>query len=213
MEHLTESERHDAVDDPSRLSAPAAAHLTACALCAADVAALRRLLASVRALPREMQPPAHTHAAIRAATAASAQGRRMHWSLPAAAAVVLVVASSMITAVVLRVEQARTAVDAPAAAAAATDVRVVAQQAVEQSYADAVAELERAIAEQRTNLAPATLQLLQSNLRTIDAALAEARAALAADPGNAMLNEMLRSGYERKLDVLRSVGAHAGVQL
>ena len=80
---------------------------------------------------------------------------------------------------------------------------------MERSYEDAIADLQRALDDQQSGLAPETLRILQANLDIIDRALSESRAALHADPGNDALTEMLRSGYERKLDVLRSVSSHA----
>jgi hypothetical protein len=44
---------------------------------------------------------------------------------------------------------------------------------------------------------------LKASLRTIDEAILEARNALARDPANAMLIEMLSSTYRQKVDLLR----------
>jgi hypothetical protein len=79
---------------------------------------------------------------------------------------------------------------------------------MERSYEDAIAEVQRALSEQPSGLTAETLRILQANIDIIDRALGEARAALHADPANDALAEMLRSGYERKLDVLRSASSH-----
>jgi hypothetical protein len=51
-------------------------------------------------------------------------------------------------------------------------------------------------------LAPETIAKVKESLAVIDAAILEARAALARDPANRALIEMLESTYEMKLDLL-----------
>jgi hypothetical protein len=58
------------------------------------------------------------------------------------------------------------------------------------------------LAGNRTQLAPETVRILEENLRIIDTAIQEARAALARDPQSAALGEMWRSAYQRKLELL-----------
>lgn len=76
------------------------------------------------------------------------------------------------------------------------------------SFADAqfdaaVADLERVLRQQRDTLNPRTVQVLERNLQIIDDAIREARAALDADPANALLNAHLASARQRKLNLLR----------
>ena len=76
------------------------------------------------------------------------------------------------------------------------------------SFADAqfdaaVADLERVLRQQRDTLNPRTVQVLERNLQIIDDAIREARAALDADPANALLNTHLASARQRKLNLLR----------
>jgi hypothetical protein len=80
---------------------------------------------------------------------------------------------------------------------------------MERSYEDAISEVQQALRGQQSGLSPETLRVLQANLDIIDRALGEARAALRADPGNDALSALVRSGYERKLDVLRSASTHS----
>jgi hypothetical protein len=56
---------------------------------------------------------------------------------------------------------------------------------------------------QRDVLAPETVAQLNASLRTIDEAILEARNALARDPANKMLVEMLSASYRQKVDLLR----------
>jgi len=56
---------------------------------------------------------------------------------------------------------------------------------------------------QKDALAPETVAQLNASLRTIDEAILEARNALARDPANKMLVEMLSASYRQKVDLLR----------
>lgn len=67
----------------------------------------------------------------------------------------------------------------------------------------AVNDLERVLREQRDQLNPRTVLVLERNLRVIDDAILEARQALAADPANTLLNAHLADARRRKLDLLR----------
>jgi hypothetical protein len=67
----------------------------------------------------------------------------------------------------------------------------------------AVNDLERVLREQRDQLNPRTVLVLERNLRVIDDAIVEARQALAADPANTLLNAHLADARRRKLDLLR----------
>lgn len=76
------------------------------------------------------------------------------------------------------------------------------------SFADAqfdaaVADLEHVLREQRDQLNPRTVQVLERNLQIIDDAIREARTALETDPANALLNAHLASARQRKLNLLR----------
>lgn len=218
IEHLDETVVNDAADDTltGHRRREVAAHLAVCGECRARVEAIRVLRAELAALPRDIAPPAHVLMDVRARTAGHA-ARAFHGAAPwhsrprilAAAAVLLVALSSAATALLLR--DASTGDDPVAARsdAPASSTSLVAVQAMERSYEEAIAELQRALSDQQSGLAPETMRILQANLDVIDRALSESRAALHADPGNGALTEMLRSGYERKLDVLRSVSSHA----
>jgi hypothetical protein len=52
-------------------------------------------------------------------------------------------------------------------------------------------------------LTPETIEKLRESVRVIDAAIIEARRALAEDPANLQLIEMLSTSYNQKLDLLR----------
>jgi hypothetical protein len=68
---------------------------------------------------------------------------------------------------------------------------------------EVVEELTAALEVQRRTLAPETVMILERTLRVIDDAIAEARAALAADPRNGALVDVLSANYEQKVHLLR----------
>jgi predicted anti-sigma-YlaC factor YlaD len=76
-----------------------------------------------------------------------------------------------------------------------------------QSYAAAVSDLERVLAEGRGKLDPTTIKVIEQNLAAIDRAIAEAQRALDADSANLYLNTHLAETMRRKLDLLRQAAA------
>jgi hypothetical protein len=73
----------------------------------------------------------------------------------------------------------------------------------ENNYLRNVAVLQDLLDRDEALLAPETLAQLKSSLRTIDEAILEARNALARDPANKTLIEMLSGTYRQKVDLLR----------
>ncbi len=71
------------------------------------------------------------------------------------------------------------------------------------AYDAAVADLQSVLDGGRDRLDPATVRVLEESLSTIDAAIEDARRALAADPANARLNTYLAGTRQRKLELLR----------
>ena len=63
--------------------------------------------------------------------------------------------------------------------------------------------LERALEASRERLDPATVEVVESSLEAINQALADARAALEADPANPHLQRQLESTMQKKLALLR----------
>ncbi|HEX9705413.1 MAG TPA: hypothetical protein VGA20_09220 [Gemmatimonadales bacterium] len=91
-EHLTEDQAHHFADGslaPPEQAA-AASHLELCAVCRAEVAAIRGLLAEVTRLPRSIDPPRDLWPDVRSAMRTGTPGGRW-WLLAAAAAALLVV--------------------------------------------------------------------------------------------------------------------------
>jgi predicted anti-sigma-YlaC factor YlaD len=76
-----------------------------------------------------------------------------------------------------------------------------------QSYAAAVADLERVLAQGRGKLDTTTVKVIEKNLAAIDRAIAEAQRALDADTANLYLNTHLAETMRRKLELLRQAAA------
>jgi hypothetical protein len=199
------------------------AHLRDCADCANELDALRRLVAYAATLPSEdVLPPRDLWPGIHARIVRSnvvpirtGDGtRRVSLSIPQlAAAAVLLIALSAATAWYLRGGVAsETSVSAPTTIQAEVEptpapdaVRLV--NFADAQYDAAVSDLERALEERRNDLNPRTVEILERNLKLIDAAIAQARQALEEDPGNAYLNRHLVESRRRKLELLRRATA------
>jgi hypothetical protein len=66
-----------------------------------------------------------------------------------------------------------------------------------------IAALQTIVSERRGDLDPATLAVLERNLAVIDTAIAEARAALQADPNSTFIAQQFARAYTSKLTLLR----------
>jgi len=101
--------------------------------------------------------------------------------------------------------QAPTApVQAPAAGGGkAAPTAFAAFRPAERDYQSAIADLQRVLDAKRGQMAPETAETLERNLRIIDSAIAESRAALEKDPNSRELIDMLSATYDAKVKVLR----------
>jgi hypothetical protein len=129
----------------------------------------------------------------------------------AAAAVALIVVTSVVTTLLVR-EQVDGNNDADATVAGAMissspGASLAAYSEAENQYASAIADLARALEADRDRLPLATVQLIEDNLRVIDAAIQQSLAALESAPQSLPLQQALMTTYERKLDFLRQAAA------
>ena len=74
---------------------------------------------------------------------------------------------------------------------------------VESDYLRAVNDLSATLESEQGSLSPETIAKLRASIKIIDAAILEARNALAADPANKTLIQMLAKSYEQKVDLLK----------
>jgi hypothetical protein len=193
-----------------------------------DEGKLRDLMNEVAGLPTSIEPPADSWAKIRAGIEASRmagigndidsqskQSPRIRlWHRPAflaAAAVVLVAGSSVVTAIAIgrRASDGKPTIvgAAPAHITNATSDSGPASLAqfalVESDYLRAVNDLSATLDSEQDSLSPETIAKLRASIKVIDAAILEARNALAADPANRTIIHMLANSYEQKVDLLK----------
>lgn len=189
---------------PAAEQATVEAHLAGCDRCRAEADALHALVAQARALPRELRPERDLWAGIatrlspaesksrHARVPAPGWGRGVSRSLLAAAALGGLLLGAALTSLwqrraapsVFAMEQAR--------------------------YARASADLARVLAGNAAVLAPETRAVVERSMGILDQAIAEAEAALAADPRNVVLEQMLVARYEQRINLLRRAAAVGG---
>jgi predicted kinase len=132
--------------------------------------------------------------------------RRFAFTVPqlvAAGVALMVISSATVWAVLDRGpggEQAPTS-------AAASSSQVPVQFA---SYETTVRTLEQELEQRRADLDPATVAVVEENLKIIDEAIEEARAALADDPSSSYLTTHLAQTMQRKVDLLQRATSLAG---
>ena len=175
-------------------------HLLACDACRADFRFQRTLRAAVAALPREIHPPDRVWRGVegRIARQAGPAHRPAWWqrrTTLAAAAILLVALTSAVTALLIR---------QPAGPEGTGRFAVT-----EAAYERAAEELAEALDFRRNELSPTALAVVEHNLRIIDEAIRETQAALAEDPRNERVAELLWASWEKKIDLLKRAAQHA----
>jgi hypothetical protein len=161
--------------------------------------------------------------------------RQVSWRVAGIAAAILVVTTTAITYRVMRriqptptliagtPDETRIAVTAPlvgtkptpaagqqaAAKRTPAPARVVlaSNASAKVDYDREIMRLRAIVDSGRTRLDPATVALLDRNLRIIDTAIVQCRGALAKDPASSFLIESLNSAYQTKVKLLRIAAA------
>jgi hypothetical protein len=216
--HLTEAERQDVADGTASAEqlASVAEHLGRCDSCATDVARIRQLMTRIRETGRGpmdagadlwpeirsrierdkiVQLPA-TDAGVAGRTMAG--GRRTWWIIGGVAAAVVIAFA------IPRVGQRGgdssigTGSDTPNMSLVADSVR-----AYEQEATFLLNELEM----RRAMMRPQTRAAVDHDLDVIDKAIGELKEAIARDPKNAALRQLLASSYKQKVELLKRVNA------
>jgi anti-sigma factor RsiW len=220
-EHLNELLSSYVDDDVSALERMRVeSHVAQCEQCRADLEGLRRVVR--RAATLDDRPPqrdlwagiaerigeADTSNVVPFAAeprAAGVRRRRFAFTVPqlAAAAAVLVALSSGGAALFFHNNAGAPATDGSANRAPGIPVNASAEVQITASYDAPIRELQLSLAQRRGQLDTSTVRVIEQSLTVIDAAIRQARAALAKDPNDPYLNGHLQRAFDRKLDLLR----------
>ena len=217
--HLTEEERQAFADDsmsPEQRSS-AEAHLAACESCAHDVARLTTLMKRIHETPAPAAPLDELWPTIRArierskvvplaagagsGTRQAGSGvRRARW----VASIGVLAAAAIVAFAVLRTRSQ----DIGDSTIAATDPNNAAFIAVVDSAHAYEAEAKILLDKfelQRAMLRPEAAKALERDLHVVDVAIAELKDAVARDPNNPALRQLLATSYRQKVDLLKRI--------
>jgi hypothetical protein len=182
------------------------AHLTTCEGCAEEAEAMRRLRELTAELPRDVEPPRDLWPGIVARidegkVVKARFGRR---TLVAAAAV-LVLIGSVVTAYMMGRQQATPMDDLWAMAGPGPSSAALAsfEGLGVDDYSATRAMLLDALHARRSEISPETLEVVMINLRVIDEAIERIGEALGENPDDARLMRQLAAAYRQQIDLLR----------
>jgi hypothetical protein len=211
--------------DDGAAAAQARAHIVSCESCRALVRDMERVRARAASLPT-LRPSRDLWAGIEARIQSMPQDatpvRRItsrwmsqRWyGAPLARAAVLVIATASAT---LFASHHWTSSSAPHGspstpvttavtnAGVSTVSNAPAARTSEFIYDQQISAMRQILDSRRSRLDPKTVAIIEKNLRVIDTAIAESRAALARDPANHFLAGQLDASLNTKLELLRTV--------
>jgi hypothetical protein len=175
-----------------------------------------RVDAALKSLSRDVQPERDLWPEIEARLDPPALARRA-WGWQAAAAVALVAISSLVTASLVRREQP-TVAQAPVAqrpsevAVAPTPMRAAfgPSYALGAEYDAARQQLASQLERRLATMPPSARMKLEANLAEMRRAAEEINVALARQPGDPLLQELLLNTYQDELGVIASVNQLTG---
>jgi len=189
-------------------------HVAECETCRATLAELRAVVAAAATVPdtppradlwqgiAERIAPADNTVIDMTARRSGPPRRRISLTIPQllAASVALAVLSGSGVFLAVRGD------GPPPAGPVATEqsqVRQVDARTGETYYDAAIRQLEQALQQNRGRLDPATVDVIEANIRIIDRAIFDARTALERDPSNQFLNQHLENTMKRKIELLK----------
>jgi anti-sigma factor RsiW len=219
--HLTEDERHAFADDALSPDehATAEAHVAICQSCATDVARITTLMKRIHDAPAPTAPLDDLWPSIRArieqtkvvplATDAAGAplpgsrfplpaGRRARWS----ASIGVVAAAAII---VFAVRGRRPDAGNSSAGVDNTNAAFIAVVDSAHAYEQEARTLLDKLELQRAMLRPDAAKALDRDLHVIDVAIAELKDAVARDPNNPALRQLLATSYRQKVDLLKRI--------
>lgn len=169
-----------------------------------------RLDEALGRLPQGIEPARDLWPAVEARLEPRTDRPARRWLWPAAAAVLLMVGSSLITANLLRRDEPAVATAPPAQANVTYAAAFGPGQTLDPTYYAARQELVRTLSARIERLPPETRQQLEKNLAEMRRASAEINVALELSPGDPLLEELLLNAYQDELAVLASVNQLTG---
>jgi len=170
-----------------------------------------RLDEALGSLPHSIEPGRDLWPAIDARLEPRTGRAERRWLWPAAAAVLLVVGSSFLTAQLLRREEPAVVRQAPASdALTVTAAAFGPGYSLDPAYDAARQDLARTLSARIDRLPPEARRQLEKNLAELRRASVEINAALELSPGDPLLEELLLNAYQDELAVLANVNQLAG---
>lgn len=94
-----------------------------------------------------------------------------------------------------------------AAMAGTRNTRLASNKTLAETYDREIGALRKIVDDRRADIDSATLVIVERNLKVIDQAIAESKAALAQSPSSAFLLDQLTNAYDSKLRTLRALAA------
>jgi hypothetical protein len=197
-------------------------HIGGCEACRHTVDFLVALQTGAADLPREIEPDRDLWPELEARIAPTrvtqvdfrprgplalfgARSVTGQWAAIAAAALVLIIASSGITAYFMsgQVLDPGSTTSGIGGIAEPVGSTLEAFRPAEIGYVQAIDDLVRALDERREELDPETITVIEANLRVIDAAIRRTKAAIEKYPESPELATVLADNYRRKLGFLQ----------
>jgi len=214
--HLTEDDRQTAADGTlsAERRAHVEAHLATCVACAADVARIAEFMKHTRestssaaaASLDELWSP--IRARIEASKvvalgpeAPSTTARPFGWLIATGVA-----AAMLLTTLVLRTRTHEQPTDAVVQVASDSSVLRAVADSTKAYEAEAQILLDR-LEIQRATMRPEARAAIDRNLHTVDVAIAELKDAIARDPNNPALRQLLATSYRQKVELLKRANA------
>ena len=211
--HLTEEERHGLADGslPPDRRADAESHVAECADCAGDVARLHSLMTRLQQLPDTphteldaLWPAIRSRIERGKVVSLGAASTTRGWRARLQPMVIIAgVAAAVVLAFTLG-RQSRSSVD-DIVARGNPSAPIVSIADSSRVYQEEVRSLLEELELRRSMMRPATAASVDRDLRIIDGAIDELTDALAHDPNNPALRQLLAASYRQKRDLLKQV--------
>lgn len=165
-----------------------------------------KLMADATKLAKDIAPRRDLWPDIEAAISNTQQQRRVPWLAQAAAVVLLVAGSSLVTYWMMRPEVNVSPVALPAGGYTLESASFGGGYEMSDDYKFARERLRTNLDSELARLSPEVRHDVEQNLQVIRNAIAEINAALENEPDNVLLQELLLDTYREELAVMKKVG-------